>query len=215
MLYMEEFVKCKKGYSKEYEDILRSAKLGDEQAIECIIKEYKDVVRMKSRSYFIVGADDQDVIQEGLIGLYRAIKDYDITNKKASFRSFAEMCIKRQIITAIKKSRRQKHMPLNTYVSINGYQGDTNNDNSLFKVLADSMSKNPENIVMSREKFLNVRKKIEGILSDLEKKVLYLYVDGKSYDEIADELGKTFKSVDNTLQRIKRKAVMYMELGND
>ena len=203
------------GHASEQEAALISAKRGDEQAIEYIMKKYKGLVRLKSRAYFIVGAEAQDVIQEGMIGLYRAIRDYDTVKKGASFRSFAEMCIKRQIITAIRTSRRQKHMPLNSYVSISSCSSELEVEKGPFDILADSMSKNPERILVSREELMRIQKKIDRILSNLEKEVLYLYIDGKSYEEIANELGKTFKSVDNTLQRIKRKVRLYIGCIND
>lgn len=203
------------GHASEQEVALISAKRGDKQAIEYIMKKYKGLVRLKSRSYFIVGAEAQDVVQEGMIGLYRAIRDYDTMKRSASFRSFAEMCIKRQIITAIRTSRRQKHMPLNSYVSISSCSSEIEVEKRPFDILADRMSENPERILVSREELVRIQKKIDRILSNLEKEVLYLYMDGKSYEEIANELGKTFKSVDNTLQRIKRKVRLYIGGIND
>ncbi|KDR94321.1 RNA polymerase, sigma 30 subunit, SigH [Peptoclostridium litorale DSM 5388] len=203
------------GHANEQEAALISAKRGDQQAIEYIMEKYRGLVKLKSRYYFIVGAEAEDVMQEGMIGLYRAIRDYDMAKRSASFRSFAEMCIKRQIITAIRTSRRQKHIPLNSYVSISSCSSELETDKWPFDILADSMSKNPERIVVSREEFIRLQKKIDMILSNLEKEVLYLYMDGKSYEEIANELGKTFKSIDNTLQRIKRKVRLYMGCIND
>jgi len=177
---------------------------GDNFATECILGRYKNLVRAKARMYFLAGADHDDIIQEGMIGLFKAIRDFDGENF-ASFRGFAELCIKRQIITAVKTATRQKHIPLNSYVSLSNPMYDGDAEGVLEDILSGGGDADPERLFISKEnaEFLNL--KMEEVLSELEKKVLGLYMEGKSYHDIAKILEKSPKSVDNALQRVKKK----------
>jgi len=179
-------------------------------ALDYMINKYRNFVRAKARSYFLIGADREDIIQEGMIGLYKAIRDFR-NDKLSSFRAFAELCVTRQIITAIKTATRQKHIPLNSYVSLNKPIYDEDSDRTLLDVLSGSKISDPEELVISREEFMDIEAKMEQILSDLEWKVLMSYLDGKSYQEIAVDLDRHVKSIDNALQRVKRKLEKYME----
>lgn len=192
------------------EDIVAFARDGDEVALEYLIHKYKNFVRAKARSYFLIGADREDIIQEGMIGLYKAIRDFK-ADKLASFRAFAELCITRQIITAIKTATRQKHIPLNSYVSLNKPLYDDESDRTLEDVLAGNKVTDPEELVISREEFLDIEHKMSEFLSELEWSVLMLYLEGKSYQEIAEQLNRHVKSIDNALQRVKRKLEKYLE----
>ncbi|MDD2201468.1 MAG: RNA polymerase sporulation sigma factor SigH [Firmicutes bacterium] len=192
------------------EEIVDIAKQGDSDAEEYLIHKYKNFVRAKARSYFLIGADREDIIQEGMIGLYKAIRDFK-PDKLASFRAFAELCITRQIITAIKTATRQKHIPLNSYVSLNKPIYDEESDRTLLDVLSGNKITDPEELVISREEFNDIESKMDEFLSDLERNVLSAYLDGKSYQEIALELNRHVKSVDNALQRVKRKLERYIE----
>lgn len=178
-------------------------------ALEYLISKYRNFVRAKARSYFLIGADREDIIQEGMIGLYKAIRDFR-SDKLASFRAFAELCITRQIITAIKTATRQKHIPLNSYISLNKPIYDEDSDRTLLDILSGSRISDPEELVISREEFSDIEEKMGEILSDLERKVLMAYLDGKSYQEIAIELDRHVKSIDNALQRVKRKLERYL-----
>ena len=193
------------------EELLLAIKDNDDQdALEYLIAKYRNFVRGKARSYFLIGADRDDIIQEGMIGFYKAIRDFR-NDKLSSFRAFAELCVVRQIITAIKTATRQKHIPLNSYVSLNKPIYDEDYDRTLLDVLAGARVSDPEELVISREEFIDIEKKMEEILSDLEWKVLMSYLDGKSYQEIAVELNRHVKSIDNALQRVKRKLEKYIE----
>ncbi|MCL6521276.1 MAG: RNA polymerase sporulation sigma factor SigH [Firmicutes bacterium] len=192
------------------EELVELARAGDSQALEYMIYRYRNFVRAKARSYFLVGADREDIIQEGMIGLYKAIRDFR-EDKLASFRAFAELCVTRQIITAIKTATRQKHIPLNSYVSLNKPIYDEDSDRTLLDVIAGVKVSDPEELIISREEFGDIEAKMGEILSDLEWQVLMAYLDGKSYQEIADELDRHVKSVDNALQRVKRKLERYLE----
>ncbi|HOB43023.1 MAG: RNA polymerase sporulation sigma factor SigH [Bacillota bacterium] len=192
------------------EEIVELAKQGDSDAEEYLIHKYKNFVRAKARSYFLIGADREDIIQEGMIGLYKAIRDFK-PDKLASFRAFAELCITRQIITAIKTATRQKHIPLNSYVSLNKPIYDEESDRTLLDVLSGNKITDPEELVISREEFNDIEDKMDEFLSDLERDVLNAYLDGKSYQEIAIELNRHVKSVDNALQRVKRKLERYIK----
>ena len=180
-------------------------------ALEYLISKYRNFVRAKARSYFLIGADREDIIQEGMIGLYKAIRDFR-SDKLSSFRAFAELCITRQIITAIKTATRQKHIPLNSYVSLNKPIYDEDSDRTLIDILSGSRVSDPEELIISREEFMGIEEKMGEILSDLEWKVLMAYLDGKSYQEIAIELERHVKSIDNALQRVKRKLERYLDL---
>ena len=198
--------------SMDDEDVVEYARNRNGAAEEYLINKYKNFVRAKARSYFLVGADREDIIQEGMIGLYKAIRDFR-SDKLASFRAFAELCITRQIITAIKTATRQKHIPLNSYVSLNKPIFDEDSDRTLLDVLPISKITDPEELVISREEFIDIEEKMEDFLSDLEWKVLMAYLEGKSYQEIATDLNRHVKSIDNALQRVKRKLERYREAG--
>lgn len=176
----------------------------DAVALEYVLHKYKNFVRKKARSYFLIGADKEDIVQEGMIGLYKAIRDYNI-EKKASFRAFAELCITRQIITAIKTATRLKHQPLNSYISLNKPIYDEESERTMVDMLVATKMSNPEEIIIDNEDFLNIEKEIAQMLSDLEKRVLAYYLQGKSYQEIAKAMGRHEKSIDNALQRAKGK----------
>lgn len=186
---------------------------GDMEAQETLIKRYKNFVLAKSRSYFLVGADREDIVQEGMIGLYKAVRDYKI-ERLASFRAFAELCITRQIITAIKAATRQKHQPLNTYISLNKPIYDEESDRTLLDILKGGKLSNPEALFISNETYDLIESEISSMLSDLEFDVLQEYLDGKSYQKIAEALDKHVKSVDNALQRVKRKLEVFLEKHN-
>jgi len=197
------------------EEIVLDAKDNDNTiALDYLINKYRNFVRAKARSYFLIGADREDIIQEGMIGLYKAIRDFR-TDKLSSFRAFAELCVTRQIITAIKTATRQKHIPLNSYVSLNKPIYDEDSDRTLLDVLSGSKISDPEDLVISREEFIDIEEKMGEILSDLEWKVLMAYLDGKSYQEIAVELERHVKSIDNALQRVKRKLERYLDNRGD
>lgn len=193
------------------EEIVTDAKEKENSiALDFLINKYRNFVRAKARSYFLIGADREDIIQEGMIGLYKAIRDFR-GDKLSSFRAFAELCVTRQIITAIKTATRQKHIPLNSYVSLNKPIYDEDSDRTLLDVLSGSKISDPEELVISREEFSDIEEKMGQILSDLEWKVLMAYLDGKSYQEIAVELDRHVKSIDNALQRVKRKLERYLD----
>lgn len=192
------------------EEIVDVARAGSVEAQEYLIKKYKSFVRAKARSYFLIGADREDIIQEGMIGLYKAIRDFK-AERLASFKAFAELCITRQIITAIKTATRQKHIPLNSYISLNRPIYDEDSDRTLLDIMPGKQVLDPEEVVINTEEIGNMEEKITEILSDLEWQVLNSYLDGKSYLEIADELQRHVKSVDNALQRVKRKLERYLD----
>ena len=197
------------------EDVVLLCREGDSVAVEFLLNKYKNFVRSKARSYFLIGADHEDIVQEGMIGLYKAIRDFR-PEKLSSFRAFAELCITRQIITAIKTATRQKHIPLNSYVSLNKPLYDDESDRTLMDVCAEGHSANPEEMLISQEDLAGIHRRIDEVLSGLEQEVLTAYLAGKSYQEIADNLGRHVKSIDNALQRVKRKLEKYLEdLGNN
>lgn len=191
------------------ENVVRLAQGGDGQALAFLLNKYKNFVRSKARSYFLIGADHEDIVQEGMIGLYKAIRDYK-PDRLASFRAFAELCVKRQIITAIKTATRQKHFPLNSYVSLNKPLYDEESDRTLLDVIEGRVT-NPEDLFIGQEELANIQKQIDELLSDLEQQVLAAFLDGKSYQEIAALLGRHVKSIDNALQRVKRKLFKFLE----
>lgn len=186
------------------EEIVMDAKSGDNKAQEYLIFKYENFVKAKAKSYFLIGADKEDIYQEGMIGLYKAIRDFN-PEKSTSFKAFAEICVTRQIITAIKTATRQKHIPLNTYVSLNKPIYEEESERTLLDVLSGLKISDPEELMISKEQMNFIEKKISGVLSDLEKDVLTSYLDGKSYQEIACDLERHAKSIDNALQRVKRK----------
>lgn len=186
------------------DEIVKLAKADNLHALEYILEKYKNFVKSRSRPYFLIGADREDIIQEGMIGLYKAIRDYD-TEKYTNFRAFAEMCITRQIITAIKTATRRKHMPLNSYVSLSHPVFDEESDKTLLDTITEHSCLDPEEIIINKEDYTSIGKKINELLSPKEMEILSIYLQGKSYQEISDELGISHKSIDNALQRVKRK----------
>ncbi|MDP4177566.1 MAG: RNA polymerase sporulation sigma factor SigH [Bacillota bacterium] len=186
------------------EEVVLEAKNGNRHAQDYLINKYRNFVKTKSKSYFLIGADREDIYQEGMIGLYKAIRDFR-SDKLSSFRAFAELCVTRQIITAIKTATRQKHIPLNTYVSLNKPIYDEDSERTLLDILSEAKVADPEEIMISQEQLGYIEKEIMDVLSSLEQKVLSYYLDGKSYQEIACDLNRHEKSIDNALQRIKRK----------
>ncbi len=201
--------KILKGF--EDEQIVELVHQGDSDALDFLITKYQNFVRAKARSYFLIGADREDIVQEGMIGLYKAIRDFK-EDKLTSFKAFAELCITRQIITAIKTATRQKHIPLNSYVSLDKPIYDEESDRTLMDVITGAKVMDPEELIINQEEFDDIELKMGELLSDLERKVLVLYLDGRSYQEISEELNRHVKSIDNALQRVKRKLERYLEL---
>ena len=184
---------------------------GDADALGVLLERYRRFARAKARGYFLVGADSDDIEQEGMIGLFKAARDFR-PDRQASFRAFAELCITRQVITAIKTATRQKHQPLNQYVSISGVRGgDDPGERSVEDLLDDHYVADPAETVISNERMANMRRSMSDMLSGLEVDVLRLYVEGKSYQEIGEHLGRHVKSIDNALQRIKRKLDAHLQ----
>jgi RNA polymerase sporulation-specific sigma factor len=186
------------------EEVVIEAKNGSIHAQEYLISKYESFVKAKAKSYFLIGADKEDIYQEGMIGLYKAIRDFK-SDKLSSFKAFAELCVTRQIITAIKTATRQKHIPLNTYISLNKPIYDEESDRTLLDVLSEVKVADPEEMIISREELERIQNEIGEVLSGLEMEVLMSYLDGKSYQEIACDLDRHAKSIDNALQRVKRK----------
>ncbi|MFT8347468.1 RNA polymerase sporulation sigma factor SigH [Clostridium saccharoperbutylacetonicum] len=193
------------------EEIVVKAKNGDNRAQEYLISKYENFVKSKAKAYFLIGADKEDIYQEGMIGLYKAIRDFN-PEKSTSFKGFAEICVVRQIITAIKTATRQKHIPLNTYVSLNKPIYEEESERTLLDVLVGLKISDPEELMISKEQMDYIEEKISKVLSDLELEVLTSYLDGKSYQEIASNLERHSKSIDNALQRVKRKLEKCLDL---
>ncbi len=185
-------------------ELAQMANEGNSTAMEFIIEKYKGYVRSKTRTYFLIGADRDDLIQEGMIGLFKAIKDYN-PEKNAGFKSFADLCITRQIITAIKTATRQKHAPLNSYVSLNKPVYDDENERTLIELIKTRVTLSPEEIFIDRENLGVIEENIKSILSNFEHQVFDLFISGKTYQEIATIMNKPSKSIDNAIQRIKKK----------
>lgn len=183
---------------------------GEGAALEFLLNKYKNFVRTKARSYFLIGADHEDIVQEGMIGLYKAIRDFR-EDRLSSFRAFAELCVTRQIITAIKTATRQKHIPLNSYISLNRPIYEEDSDRTLLDVITEEVPSNPEEMLIDREDLSVIEGRIGQMLSDLEKEVLVRYIEGKSYVQISEEMNRHVKSVDNALQRIKRKLQKFLD----
>jgi len=193
-------------YDIEEEFILDKAKQGDSKAIEILINKYKKFIQLKSKSYFLIGADKEDIYQEGLIGLYKAIRDYN-SDKLSSFKCFAELCITRQIITAIKTATRQKHIPLNTYISLNKPIYDDESDKTLLDITESLKISDTEDLFVDKEQISEIERHVLRNLSKYEKVVLHYYIIGRSYQQIAYLLDRQPKSIDNAIQRIKRKLI--------
>ncbi|MDR4950372.1 RNA polymerase sporulation sigma factor SigH [Neobacillus cucumis] len=177
---------------------------GDSESLERLIFKYKNFVRSRSSKYFLIGGDREDIVQEGMIGLYKAIRDYQ-KGKIFSFLSFADMCIKRQMITAVKHSTRQKHKPLNSYLSLDKPVYEEDDSVTFMDLIPGTSNSDPMSLVLNKEKDCEFKLKLNKLLSELERKVLSLYLDGQSYVEMSKELNTHVKSVDNALQRVKRK----------
>src|SRR5699024_4166888 len=186
------------------DDVVKLIHQGNKQALDFLIQKYKNYVRAKARTYFLIGADREDIIQEGMIGLYKAIRDYD-RDKLSSFKAFDELCVTRQMITAIKTATRQKHIPLNSYISLDKPMYEEESDRTLLDVVAGSKATDPQVLLINQEKYGDMEQKLSELLSELERKVLQLYLDGCSYQEISVALKRHVKSIDNALQRVKRK----------
>ena len=192
--------------NKTDEELALLAKTGDENALEYLLSKYKDLVNGKVNKYFMIGAEKEDIIQEGMIGLYKAIKCYE-GNKQNSFKSFANLCVERQLITAIKTSTRQKHMALNSYLSLNMSAYDDDEDTSLIDVFNSNTVEDPLDTITKKEYYKFIESKIDKTLSDFEKQVLQRFAAGDSYVKIAEKLDAPVKSVDNAIQRIRKKAI--------
>ncbi len=190
------------------EQIVAEIKTGDEKALTYLLDKYKELVNIKVGKYFLIGAEKEDIIQEGMIGLYKAIKSYN-KDKQNSFKSFANICIERQLITAIKTSNRQKHMPLNSYLSLNTAAYDNNEEDSveLIDTFDSNTIEDPLETIMKKEYYEQLQNNIEKSLSDFEKQVLNRFMKGESYNIIAQKLDSPVKSVDNAIQRIRKKAI--------
>ena len=190
------------------EEIVKEAKAQNKAALDFLINKYKDVVNMKVSKYYLNGAEKEDIVQEGLIGLYKAIRDFDI-EKQNSFKTFANLCIERQVITAIKGSNRQKHMPLNSYLSLNtsAYDNDDENSVELMDTFNNDSVEDPLETIMKKEYYEQVQKSMDESLSKFEKQVLDRFIKGESYNIIAQKLNSPVKSVDNAIQRIRKKAI--------
>ena len=201
--------------SAKDEELVLMAQNGDDAAQEYLLDKYKSLVRARSRAYFLIGADSEDIIQEGMIGLYKAVRDYN-EEKNASFRSFAELCVNRQMITAIKAATRQKHQPLNSYVSLNKPVYEEESEQTYMDFLQSSSGSllNPEALLIGQENKSFLEDQMVKNLSSFETRVLVLYLQGRSYFEIANVLDKPEKSIDNALQRVKKKLEKFLEEKN-
>ena len=186
------------------EELAVLAQQGNDRALDYLLSKYRVFVRNKSLSYFIAGADRDDIIQEGMIGLFKAVRDFS-THHGVSFKTFADVCVTRQIITAVKNASRQKHAPLNFYVSLNKPLNEEENDSTLEQLLGQASNLNPEDIVISKESAVALGSEMNRILSPFEASVLSLYLQGHSYQSISKAIGRDAKSIDNALQRIKKK----------
>ena len=186
------------------EELLVMSSQGNKHAEEELLCRYKNYVRKKVRPYFLVGADTDDIVQEGMIGLYKAIRDYKVS-KNDNFRAFADLCITRQVITAVKTSLRNKHAPLNSYISLNRPVYDDDNSVTFYDLITKATASDPEEVFIDNETTKEINSKIHKTLSKFEYLVFERFLQGNSYAEIAEETGKTLKSIDNALQRIKKK----------
>lgn len=188
------------------EKLIENVELNDNNALDCLIKRYNDVVNMKANKFFMIGAEREDMVQEGMIGLFKAVKSFK-SEKQNSFKTFANMCIERQLITAVKNSNRQKHIPLNSSLSLNASVYEEDDDTSIMDVLEVKLEDDPSEIIANKEYFNYIENKINESLSDFERQVLEQYKKGQSYVKIATKLNSKVKSVDTAIQRIRKKAV--------
>ena len=192
------------------EQIVEQVHLGNTDALDYLITKYRLFVKSKAKSYFLIGADKEDIVQEGMIGLYKAIRDFK-GDKLASFRAFAELCITRQIITAIKTATRQKHIPLNSYVSLDKPIFEEESERTLLDIIESPVTDDPQHILINQEDYSHLESKMTEVLSELEQQVLERYLAGQSYFEISEQLNRHVKSIDNALQRVKRKLERHLE----
>lgn len=188
------------------EELIEKIRLGDSEAQNFLLDKYKNLVNMKANRFFLIGGENDDVLQEGMIGLFKAIQSFD-EEKNNSFKTFANLCIERQLISAIKTSNRQKHLPLNSSFSLNTSAFDENDDTSVLEVLDAKFVEDPLDTITKREYFEDIENKIDQALSSFEKQVLNRYIQGESYVDIAQKLDSPVKSVDNAIQRIRKKAI--------
>ena len=188
------------------EDLIQVIKSGDKFALEFLITKYKELVNMKVSKFFMIGAEKEDIVQEGLIGLFKAVKSFN-PDKQNSFKTFANLCIERQLITAIKSSNRQKHMPLNSYLSLNTTAYEDDEDSNLLDIFDAHQIEDPLDTITKKEYYKTVENAIDKSLSDFEKQVLSRYMQGESYVQIAEKLDTPVKSIDNAIQRIRKKAI--------
>lgn len=191
--------------NKDDSELIKSIRSGDKHALNYIFEKYKEMVHAKANRFFIIGAEKEDMIQEGNIGLYKAIQSFDF-EKQNSFKTFANLCIERQLITAIKSSNRQKHIPLNSSFSLNLSAYDENDDTSVMEILDTRTAEDPLDTITKKEYYEFIESRIDQNLSDFERKVLDRYIQGESYVNIASKLNSPVKSVDNAIQRIRKKA---------
>lgn len=196
------------------EQLISLVKADDKYALDFIIEKYKNLVNMKVSKYFIIGAEKEDIVQEGMIGLFKAIQGFDNT-KQNSFKTFANMCIERQLITAIKTSNRQKHMPLNGYISLNTAAYEDDEDTTVLEVFDSHQTEDPLDTITKKEYYKRVEDAIDKNLSDFEKQVLARFIKGESYVTIAEKLDTPVKSIDNAIQRIRKKAIRNIIDGED
>lgn len=194
------------------EELIIQIRKGDNKAQNYLLEKYKNLVNMKANRFFLVGAEDDDIIQEGMIGLFKAIQSFD-TEKNNSFKTFANLCVERQLITAIKTSNRQKHIPLNSSFSLNNTAYDENDDTTVMEILDTNFVEDPLDTITKREYMEFVESRIDKNLSGFEKQVLSRYIQGESYVDIASKLNSPVKSIDNAIQRIRKKAIKC--LGNE
>lgn len=195
------------------EDLIKVIKSGDKHALEFLIDKYKELVNRKVSKFFMIGAEREDIVQEGLIGLFKAIKNYN-EEKQNSFKTFANLCVERQLITAIKTSNRQKHMPLNSYLSLNNTAYEEDDESTLLDIFDAHQVEDPLETITKKEYYKNIENAIDKSLSDFEKQVLNFYMQGQSYVKIAEKLDTPVKSIDNAIQRIRKKAIKNMEEQN-
>ena len=196
------------------EELITLIKDGNQEALEFVIRKYKELVNMKVSKYFIIGAEKEDIIQEGMIGLYKAIKNFE-GDKQNSFKTFANLCIERQLITAIKTSNRQKHQPLNSYLSLNTAAYEDDSDEELIDIFDSHTVEDPLDTITKKEYYHNIENAIDTALSSFEKQVLARYIKGESYVTIAEKLDAPVKSIDNAIQRIRKKAIRNIANGEE
>ncbi len=211
MLYSDKTYLVEQFEKMSDEQLVEQVHQGNTDALDFLITKYRLFVKSKAKSYFLIGADKEDIVQEGMIGLYKSIRDFK-GDKLSSFRAFAELCITRQIITAIKTATRQKHIPLNSYISLDKPIYDEESERTLMDIIISPVTDNPERIIINQEDYSRLEHKMGEVLSELELQVLSRYLAGQSYYEISGELNRHVKSIDNALQRVKRKLERHLEI---